>query len=175
MTGQRLKRLQLILSGMGLRTDNGDWLLPDELLGCAYPKTDAALEALQASGIRLLINLHERAHTTDRLAAYGLTSLHIPIADFSTPTPDQLEQAIGAIDAARARNERVAVHCGAGLGRTGTVLACYLVTQGETAHAAIQRVRELRPGSIETGEQAEAIRQFEATRRRETPGPQSSR
>jgi atypical dual specificity phosphatase len=173
MLDQRLKRLHLMLSGLGLRTDNGDWLLPDVLLGCAYPRTDAALEALQASGIRLLVNLHERPHSSDRLAVFGLTSLHIPIPDFSTPTPAQIEQAIGAIDAARARDERVAVHCGAGLGRTGTVLACYLVSQGQTAHTAIQRVRELRPGSIETGEQAEAIRQFEAIRRRETPGPQS--
>jgi atypical dual specificity phosphatase len=175
MVDQRLKRLHLMLSGLGLRTDYGDWLLPEVLLACAYPRTDAALEALQASGIGLLINLHERPHSSDRLAAFGLTSLHLPSPDFSTPTAAQIDEAIGAIDAARARNERVAVHCGAGLGRTGTVLACYLVTQGETAHTAIQRVRELRPGSIETGEQAEAIRQFEATRQKETFGPQSSR
>ncbi len=174
MANQRLKRLQLILSGMGLRTDTGDWLMPDKLLACAYPKTETALDALREQDISVLINLHERDHAPDSLAARGLTSVHIPVVDFSTPTPAQIDQGIAAIDEALSRGQRVAVHCGAGLGRTGTLLACYLVAHGATAHEAIQRVREVRPGSIETGEQAEAIRAF-AAGRTDTPALRSSR
>ena len=48
------------------------------------------------------------------------------------------------------------MHCGAGLGRTGTILACYRVWQGDSAGVAIAEVRARRPGSIETAEQ-EAI------------------
>jgi atypical dual specificity phosphatase len=54
----------------------------------------------------------------------------------------------------------VAVHCTAGKGRTGTVLAAYLVTTGLSAHAAIDRVRHLRPGSVETPDQEEAVEEF---------------
>ncbi|MGE0059845.1 MAG: hypothetical protein AB7T32_17830, partial [Dehalococcoidia bacterium] len=68
MAGQRLKRLQLILSGMGLRSDAGDWLLRHQLLGCAYPKTETALDALRDQGISVLINLHERDHPPESLA-----------------------------------------------------------------------------------------------------------
>ena len=56
------------------------------------------------------------------------------------------------------------IHCGAGLGRTGTLLACYFVSKGMTAKNAVARVRRLRPGSIETAEQERAVEEFERAR-----------
>jgi atypical dual specificity phosphatase len=54
----------------------------------------------------------------------------------------------------------VAVHCTAGLGRTGVILACYFVTTGLNPRDAMARVRRMRPGSIETTEQAKAVSEF---------------
>src|ERR671937_301404 len=73
---------------------------------------------------------------------------------------EQLDRCIAAIQKANQRQLGVAVHCGAGLGRTGVVLACYFVTKGLTADNAIARVRRLRPGSVETEEQERAIEEF---------------
>ena len=147
---------------MGVLVDRGDWLVADQVLGCAYPRRDVALAALSEQGISLLVNLHERAHSAERLQAHGLTSVHVPIKDFSAPSIDQLEQGIAVIEEALSQGQRVAVHCGGGLGRTGTLLACYLVHEGASADDAIERVRNLRPGSIETKAQVDAIHTFAA-------------
>lgn len=86
---------------------------------------------------------------------------HLPVADFTAPTLRQVEQAIASIDDFFAQGLAVAMHCRAGLGRTGTVLACYLVSQGSPAKQAIEEVRMKRPGSIETPEQVAVIELFE--------------
>ena len=76
----------------------------------------------------------------------------------------QKGQQIGRGDAQRpgrlADAALVGVHCGAGLGRTGVIVACYFVAKDMTAKNAVARVRRLRPGSIETEEQEEAVNEF---------------
>jgi atypical dual specificity phosphatase len=98
------------------------------------------------------------------VADAGLLALHVPVADMSPPTIDQIRTCISAIERAHARGMGVAVHCAAGLGRTGTVLACYLVSRGMGAAEAIGRMRELRPGSVETSEQEEVVFEFARSR-----------
>lgn len=163
-------RPRTLLRSLGLLVDRGAWLEEGLLLGCAYPRRQAALAALAEQGVSLLINLHRRPHQPARLARHGLIELHLPVADFSPPSPEQLARGIAAIAEAATAGQRVAVHCGGGLGRTGTFLACYLVHRGIDADDAIARVRALRPGSIETAGQAAAVLAFaEQTRPRSAP------
>lgn len=137
--------------------DRGTWAA-DGILGCAYPRSDRALAALSRQGVSLLVNLHERPHDPRRLERHGMRELHLPVRDFHAPSPDQIERGVDALVTARASGEVAAVHCGAGLGRTGTLLACYLVcTDGIGATEAIERIRGIRPGSVETSRQEEAV------------------
>jgi protein-tyrosine phosphatase len=54
----------------------------------------------------------------------------------------------------------VLVHCRGGLGRTGTIVACYLVYNGMSDIEAINYVRTIRPGSIELEGQVRTVQQF---------------
>jgi atypical dual specificity phosphatase len=149
-------------------TDRGGWVAPG-VLGCAYPRTERALAALSGQGIRLLVNLHHaRSHDPARLKRHGLREVHLPVEDFAAPSTEQIERGVAAILEARVAEEGVAVHCGGGLGRTGTLLACYLAkVEGLGAEEALRRVRDLRPGSVETPNQVAAV--VEWTRRHPRP------
>ncbi len=152
-----LARTRVALRALLRLTDRGTWVAPG-VLGCAYPRTEKALAALSERGVRLLVNLHARPHDPARLERHGMREVHLPVRDFAAPSPEQVERGVGEILGARSPGEAVAVHCGGGLGRTGTLLACYLAGEhGLDAGDAILRVRALRPGSVETPGQAAAV------------------
>lgn len=152
-------RPRRLLQRLGLLDDPGDWLEPDRLLACRYARRDAALARLSDCGIAVLVNLHERRHDPARLDRHNMVEVHIPGKDFSPPSPGQVAIGVAAIDRAIAAGDRVAVPCG-GLGRTGTLLACYLVNHGLDPAEAIRRVRAARPGSVETARQVAAVEAY---------------
>ena len=78
------------------------------------------------------------------------------------PSFDDLKKSVDFLYERIKNDEPVMVHCLAGLGRTGTVLACYLIKfEKMSAEKAIQHVREKRHGSIQSFVQEEIIFQFE--------------
>lgn len=145
---------------------NFGWLIEDQLAGVAYPGSDDALSLLHSLGVRALVTLHERPLPLDALAKYGLQAVQVAIPDFTAPTIEQVQEVVATINSFLARGLPVAVHCGAGCGRTGTLLACYLVWQGRTAGDAIATLRRRRPHSIETPEQEATVSLYEQSLQR---------
>ncbi len=143
---------------------NFSWLIEGRLAGVSYPRSEDALALLSKLGVKALLSLPEEPLPTELLTKYELHMEHLPIVDFTAPTLSQAEQAVAIIDGFLAQGLPVAVHCAAGLGRTGTILACYLVSQGYSAKDAIEEVRTKRPGSLETPEQEAIVREFERHR-----------
>jgi atypical dual specificity phosphatase len=140
--------------------DGFTWVESSLLAAMARPSGPDEYAWLRGQGIQLVISLCESPSPRNWLNEAGLFSMHIPVEDMHPPAAKQIDLCLSAIDKAQAKGFAVAVHCGAGLGRTGTMLACYFVKKGMTAPAAIAQVRRLRPGSIETPEQADAVSDY---------------
>lgn len=142
------------------RPSGFSWIEKPLLAGMARPESPEELAWLREQGIQVLVSLVEEPLRRDWVNDAGLMVIHIPVVDMEAPTQGQIEQAVHAINKAGQAGLGVGVHCGAGLGRTGVMLACYLVAKGLSAANAIARIRRLRPGSIETLEQEQAIEEF---------------
>jgi atypical dual specificity phosphatase len=136
------------------------WIDRPLLAAMARPADLGELRWLRAQGVEVLLSLTEDPPRRDWVNEAGLMLVHVPVEDMEAPTQEQLDHCIATIGRANEHKFGVAVHCGAGLGRTGVIVACYFITKGLTAKNAIARVRRLRPGSIETDEQAEAVAEF---------------
>lgn len=138
-------------------TDRGTWVA-EGVLGCGYPCTERALAALSRRGVSVVVNLHEKPHDPQRLARRSMREIHLPIEDFAAPSVGQIERGLAEIFEARSAGEATAVHCGGGLGRTGTLLSCYFVcTEELSPQDAVERIRRVRPGSVETDVQMASI------------------
>lgn len=151
---------------MAFEMDGFSWVVDEQLAGMPRPGSNSPLEQdmsfLRDQELDLLFSLTVGGTDPELAASYGVEILHLPVTDFTAPSLEQLEQFVTLTRAALAKGERVGVHCGAGLGRTGTFLAAYFVTTGLAADAAIAHVRALRPGSIETDAQEQVVRDFAA-------------
>jgi len=132
---------------------------------------DQAIAAYRRSGARLVVTLLPDQELKslglqsllDHCARHDLTWAHCPIDDFSPPGPAFEQQWNGVATTVTSlldRGDGVALHCRAGLGRTGTVAALILIERGLSASDAIGLVRQTRPGSIETMAQEEYLRHF---------------
>ena len=135
------------------------WVDKPRLAALALPDADDLLW-LRRNGIDMVISLTEDPLPRRYVNEAGMMAIHIPVADLEAPTGEQLQLAVDTIARAGQSGMAVAVHCTAGKGRTGTILAAYFVDQGLSADAAIKRVRNLRRGSVETLEQEQAIAEF---------------
>ena len=141
------------------KPDNFSWLIENKLAGSAIPTSNDEAQWVIEQGVKSIVTVREEPLDDDWIK--DVSYLHVHSNDMGVPEFNDLVYAVDFIHRRITNNEPVMVHCLAGMGRTGTLLACYLVKyQKISAGDAIQKVREERPGSIQSYPQEEMIFQF---------------
>ncbi len=140
------------------------WLKKGKLAGTPRPGIvqDIAydLQALQRVGITTLITLTETPPDREAYEEYGIKSIWSPFRDMAAPSITQAAGLCKLIQRLCNDGERVAVHCKAGLGRTGTILACTLIWEGMDALEALESVRRIQPRWVQSEAQVEFLEKF---------------
>ena len=132
------------------------WVIPGRLLAGEYPGVSYApeitrkrLEAFLVAGFNTILDLTCEGETEDYKPVlrkqdghFGLDveCLQFPIDDFGLPTPETMTAILDAIDGALVRGRKIYLHCFGGIGRTGTVVGCYLTRHGLTGEEAIRQL-----------------------------------
>lgn len=141
------------------------WLVPGRLAGAPQPgvvqSMDFDLKALRGCGVTVLITLTENDLPQEPLQRHGLRNLHLPVRDHESPTVAQIQMLLARMSAMLRAGEVLAVHCLAGLGRTGTVLAAWLVREGLTADEALRRVRLIDAQYVQSQAQEDLLYAYE--------------
>ncbi|WP_455139675.1 phosphatase domain-containing protein [Candidatus Hodarchaeum mangrovi] len=130
------------------------WIIKGKLAGSSEPHiTDIPyLKEIPWGG---LVSLQETPNTKDLALMLNIPYLNIPILDFSIPSSSNIEQIIEFYtEYCEKTGLPLLIHCTAGHGRTGTVLASLLVIlENLTPEEAMMRIRKVNPLAIETKDQ----------------------
>ncbi|XP_041958160.1 dual specificity protein phosphatase CDC14B isoform X2 [Alosa sapidissima] len=143
------------------RAENGDfnWIIPGKFLAFSGPHPKSKIENgyplhapeayfpyFRKHNITTVIRLNKKMYDAKRFTDMGFEHHDLFFVDGSTPTDTIVSKFLHICENAKGA---IAVHCKAGLGRTGTLIGCYLMKHFRlTAAEAIAWIRICRPGSV---------------------------
>lgn len=161
---------------------NSYWVTPGKLLGGEYPGGETAAETARRlrefalAGVDCFVNLTRPGELPpySTLLPADTRYVHLPILDHGLPVdPDYMRQILSAVGSALEAGRCVYVHCRMGIGRTGTVLGCWLAEQGLSGEEALDELNrawrqcgrsERWPSIPETREQRAYVAAWQARR-----------
>ncbi|MCG2785985.1 MAG: dual specificity protein phosphatase family protein [Anaerolineae bacterium] len=161
------------------------WVIPGQILAGEYPTSEddpararQRIAAFLRKGFDTFIDLTSpddaspyEALLKQEAAEFGLQVHYhrFPIGDYGLPSREQMQATLDQLDQACQQGRKTYLHCQGGIGRTGTVVGCYLVRQGLDGQQALNQLAEwwrkvpksaLHPRSPETAQQEDFVRNW---------------
>ncbi|KAA6370976.1 MAG: putative Dual specificity protein phosphatase CDC14A, partial [Streblomastix strix] len=127
--------------------DNGElnWIIPNRIMAFCSP-TQKDTSTIFDWGITAVVRLNNKLYDRMKFVNNGIQHYELYFDDGSVPSWELVQKFLSI---AEVEKGAIAVHCKAGLGRTGTLIACYMIKHyGFTALESIAYIRISRPGSI---------------------------
>ena len=148
---------------------NFSWVIDHKLAGSGTPMTSEQYRWLIKNNIKSIVTLREFPLPERWLVDNGKDTINkedykfVYVKDYGVPTLQVLDSIVDFINyKITQENKPLVVHCAAGKGRTGTILAAYLLKQRRlSSHDAIKKIRIIRPGSIQSKVQEETLHEYE--------------
>jgi len=143
------------------KPSNFSWVIKGRLAGSGRPENESQLKWLRDKGIKAIVCLNrERPLDDKQVKSLGFEYLFIPVKDFTAPRQEDIAEFVKFANEMVRENVPVVVCCGAGIGRTGTMLAAYLVSRCASPEGALKQIEEKRGIGVESFDQREAIFEY---------------
>lgn len=140
---------------------NFGWVIDNKLAGSSRPLSIKDLMWMRKKGVRAILSLTEDPLPDRWINDQKMVYSHEPLIDHKSPPTEKIDRAVNFIIDRISKETPVVVHCEAGQGRTGTILAGYFIKNlGISADEAKKKIRNIRPRSIE-GSQEKSLENYE--------------
>lgn len=137
--------------------DNFSWVVDKFIAASEYPDNEEKLKFLKDQGIGSIVTLSEKKIDDSLLKKYKFRNLYLPIKDFDIPKYSDVKKFLTWMNLMEKWEIPTLIHCDAGIGRTGTMLAIFFISKGKNPKESIDLVKNIRNYNLESLKQEKFI------------------